>query len=213
MLGIWCIALSVTGPLASRAHTDFADHMIIHLLLGMLAPLLLMLAAPMTLLFRTLSLKQARGLSRLLKSSPFRLLHNPFTASTLHIGGLWLLYTTDIYSWMHRSTIGHTGVHVHIFLAGYLFTASMVSIDPAPHRTSFLYRSLVLLIALSAHGILSKYLYAHPPSGVPAAQAELGSMIMYYGGDIVDIVLICILFSKWFHAARPRKALNPVTEK
>ncbi|WP_413237500.1 cytochrome c oxidase assembly protein [Paenibacillus sp. 1P07SE] len=34
-------------------------------------------------------------------------------------------------------------VHLHIFLAGYAFTASMLYIDPAPHRKSYMYRAIV----------------------------------------------------------------------
>lgn len=210
LLGILCGASAVVGPLANRAHTDFTAHMIIHLLLGMLAPLLLTLAAPMTLLLRTLSLKQARRLSRILKSGLFRFLIDPIVSSTLNIGGLWFLYTTDIFNLMHQNLILHILVHIHLFLAGYLFTASMIYIDPTAHRTSFVYRTLILLISFTGHGLLSKYIYANPPTGVPAAQAEIGGMIMYYGGDIIDIILISILFFQWYQATRPRSVLYQI---
>ncbi|MEH6994266.1 cytochrome c oxidase assembly protein [Neobacillus drentensis] len=62
--------------------------------------------------------------------------------------------------------------------------------DPAPHRYGFVFRAVVLILSLAAHGILSKYIYAHPPVGVPSEQSETGGMIMYYGGDMVEIVLI-----------------------
>ncbi len=213
ILGVLCVAASVVGPLAVQAHTDFSAHMIVHVLLGMLAPLLLTLAAPMTLLLRTLSLKHARRLSCILKRTPFRLLNNPIVASILNIGGLWILYTTDLYSMMQQSVMLHFLVHIHVFFAGYLFTTSMIYIDPTPHRTSFVYRSLTLLLALASHGILSKHLYSNPPSGVPVDQAEYGSMLMYYGGDIVDIFLIVILFLQWFNATRPKATVRPLANK
>lgn len=204
ILGVVAVSVSWMGPLANRAHTDFAAHMTVHLLLGMLSPLLLLLSAPITLLLRSLRINQARSLSRILKSAPMRLINHPPVTATLHIGGLWLLYTTDLYHRMHQSFALHFIVHLHMILAGYLFTASMIYMDPVPHRTSFAYRTFVLLVALTGHGILSKYIYAHPPAGVPAAQAEAGSLIMYYGGDLVDLVLIFILFLQWFQAARPK---------
>jgi putative membrane protein len=95
-------------------------------------------------------------------------------------------------------------VHFHVFVAGYLFTVSMVYIDPMPHRFPFLYRSIVLIISLAGHGILSKFIYAHPPGGVTLEQAKMGGMIMYYGGDAVEIVIIFILCLHWFRATRPR---------
>jgi putative membrane protein len=205
--GVLFAVIAVAGPLANRAHMDFTAHMIGHLLLGMLAPLLMVLAAPMKLMLRTLSTPLARRLSRVLRSWPSRMVTHPIVASFLNIGGLWLLYTTDLYSLMHENTLLHLIVHFHVFVAGYLFTVSMVYIDPIPHRYPFLYRSIVLVIALAGHGILSKYIYAHPPAGIPLEQAELGGMIMYYGGDAVDIVIIFILCLQWFRATRPRIGL------
>ncbi|MFS0838559.1 cytochrome c oxidase assembly protein [Paenibacillus sp. 1P03SA] len=205
-LGIASAAAALAGPLADRARTDFAAHMTGHLLLGMLAPLFLVLAAPVTLLLRSLPVRVSRRVAGVMRHRVFGLLSDPLTGSLLNIGGLYILYLTPLYSRMHHSFMLHVLVHAHIFLAGYLFTASLISIDPAPHRKSFVYRSLVLLLALAAHGILAKYLYAHPPEGVTAEQAETGSLIMYYGGDAVDIVLITLFCLQWYKAARPRGA-------
>lgn len=202
--GSFFAIIAVLGPLATRAHIDFTAHMFGHLFLGMLAPLLIALAAPMTLILRTLSVPLARKLSKILKSKLAQIFTNPAVASFLNIGGLWLLYTTNLYSLMHQNILLHLLVHFHVFLAGYLFTISMIYIDPVSHRTSFLYRSIIFILALAGHEILSKYLYAHPPNGVPITEAEIGSMLMYYGGDIIDIVLIFILCLQWFRATRPR---------
>lgn len=202
--GVFFAIIAVAGPLANRAQVDFTAHMFGHLFMGMLAPLLMALAAPVTLMLRTLSVPLARRLSKVLRSWPSRMLTNPVVASFLNIGGLWLLYTTNLYSLMHESILLHLVVHFHVFLAGYLFTVSMIYIDPIPHRTPFLYRAIVLVVALAGHGVLSKYIYAHPPNGVPVDQAELGGMFMYYGGDLIDIVIIFILCLHWFRATRPR---------
>lgn len=212
----WCIgtllaAVAVVGPVAERAHMDFTVHMVSHILLGMLAPLLLVLAAPMTLVLRALRTDLARLLSSVLKSAPARLFTHPVVATVLNIGGLWLLYTTDLYTRMHDNSVIYFFVHVHVFVAGYLFTLSLISIEPIVHRKSFIYRSIVLICALAGHGILAKYLYAHPPQGVSVAQAERGSMVMYYGGDLVDALLIFILCLQWYKATKPRaEKLQPL---
>ena len=204
--GTFFAVISVAGPLANSAHSDFTMHMYGHLFLGMLAPLLMVLGAPMTLILRSVSVHAARRLIKTLSSRPFQILTHPITATLLNIGGLWFLYATSLFSLMHENTILYLVVHMHVFLAGYIFTASMIYIDPVAHRFSYLYRSIVLVIALAGHGILSKYLYANPPEGVVPEQAEKGSMIMYYGGDIIDIVLIFILCLHWFRATRPKPA-------
>ncbi|MER1987987.1 MAG: cytochrome c oxidase assembly protein [Solibacillus sp.] len=202
--GVLCAVVAVVGPLANRAHMDFSMHMTGHLLLGMLAPLLIAMSAPITLLLRTLSTTYARRLTKLFRSWPSRIITDPVIATFLNIGGLWLLYTTSLYSLMHENSMVYFFVHVHVLLAGYLFTVSLIYIDPVFHRTSFVYRAVVLILALASHGILAKYIYAHPPEGVPQQQAEQGSMIMYYGGDLIDVVIIFILCLHWFKATKPR---------
>ncbi|WKA54308.1 cytochrome c oxidase assembly protein [Planococcus shixiaomingii] len=202
--GILCIMLALIGPLANLAHSNFIAHMAGHLLLGMLAPLLLVLAAPITLLLRTLSVPSARRLARLLKSRILFYLTHPITAAVLNIGGLWVLYTTDLYVYMHQNQLIATVVHLHIFLAGYLFTAALIYLDPMPHPFSFVYRSVVWILALAGHGILSKYIYANPPNGVSRAEAEAGGMLMYYGGDAIELLIIVILCAQWYKVTRPR---------
>lgn len=115
-VGIVFVGLALVGPLAMFAHTNFVGHMIGHLLLGMLAPLCLALSAPMTLLLRTLDVHVARRVTRVLKSRPLQFFTNPVTASILNIGGLYLLYMTDLYSLMHQSILLYVLIHLHVFL-------------------------------------------------------------------------------------------------
>ncbi|WP_370453206.1 cytochrome c oxidase assembly protein [Oceanobacillus sp. CFH 90083] len=210
-IGVFCCLTAVAGPLADRAHMDFTVHMAGHLLLGMLGPLLMVLGAPMTLILRALSVQQARKLTRILRSKALGVISNPIITSILNVGGLWILYSTDLFFMMHENIFLHVIVHIHVFLAGYFFTASLIYIDPIAHRTSFLFRSIVLVLALAGHGILSKYIYAYPPNGVPESQAQSGAMLMYYGGDMIDLVLIIILCFQWFKATKPRVTVSPLS--
>ncbi|MGK0532890.1 cytochrome c oxidase assembly protein [Bacillus sp. 'calajunan'] len=210
VLGLICVAIAVVGPLAHRAHNDFTIHMLVHLLLGMFAPIFIALAAPMTLFLRTLNVGTARRLSSILKSRPLKILTHPIIATLLNLGGLWILYTTNLYSMMHKSILLHLFIHFHVFIAGYLFTTSMIYVDPISHRYSYICRSIILIVASAGHGILSKYIYAHPPAGVVTEQAEIGGVLMYYGGDFVDIVLIFILCLQWFRSSKSRTKVNNI---
>lgn len=207
-LGILCLVAVFVGPIGDRAHTDFTVHMIGHLLLGMLAPLLIVLSAPMTLALRTLSTAHARKVTRVLRSLPLRLLSHPLTAAVLNVGGLYVLYRTELYVWMHESVFVSLLVHFHMFAAGYLFTASIIYIDPTPHRFSFSYRSAVLIVALAGHAVLSKMIYAHPPEMVSESEGRTAGMLMYYGGDAIDLILIFILWMQWYKAVRPKAMVS-----
>lgn len=186
---------------------DFRAHAAGHLLLGMVAPLLLVLAAPVTLALRALPPDRARRLSRVLRSRPVRLLTTPAVAAVLDVGGLWLLYTTDLYALAARQPAVHLAVQVHVLLAGYLFTAALVGVDPAPHRPRPAVRAAVLVLAAAAHAVLAKHLYAAPPAGVPDARA--GALLMYYGGDAVEVALAVLLCREWLAGSGPRRSRRP----
>lgn len=205
--GVACAAIAI-GPVARAAHESFTAHMVGHLLLGMLAPLLLVLGAPVTLALRALAVDDARALSRLLRSRVVRWVTHPITAGVLNAGGLWLLYGTGpdqpgLFALMHGSALVHAVVHLHILLAGSIFAASLVGADPDPHRASLPVRATVLVAFIAVHSMLAKRLYAHPPAGVDALDAQIGSQVMYYGGDVVDVTLLVLLGLGWFRATRP----------
>lgn len=198
--GVVSIAVALVGPLADEAHRDFTAHMGAHLLIGMLGPLLLVLAAPVTLALRVLPVARARALTRLLRHPIVRVLTHPVVTATLNAGGLWVLYTTDLFALMHTSGWVSVLVHLHLVVAGYLFTVSLIGPDPAP-RASFAVRACVLVTFVAAHSVLAKWLYAHPPAGV--ADGRMGAQLMYYGGDAIDVLVMVLLVAEWYRATRP----------
>ena len=205
--GLVCVGAGLIGPVATAAHSSFTAHMAGHLLLGMLGPLLLVLGAPVTVALRGLPVAQARSVSRLLRTPGLRVITHPVVAVVLTAGGLWALYTTGLYQLMHTSPLLYGLVHAHIFLAGYVFTASLVGVDPDPHRAPVRVRAAVLVGFIAAHSILAKSLYVHPPAGVEAVDGQVGAQLMYYGGDVVDVTLIVLLLTGWYTATRPREAV------
>ncbi|MFP3466910.1 cytochrome c oxidase assembly protein [Leifsonia sp. SIMBA_070] len=201
--GVVAAAAAVVGPLAAWAHMDFVGHMLAHVLLGMAAPLLLVASRPVTLLLRSIDVVPARRLSRILRSGPISFFLHPVVAAVLSIGGLWLIYATPVFGQLHTNALLGVAVHVHVFVAGYLFTAAIVGRDPRPHRFGFGLKAAVLVGAIAAHDILAKFLYVAPPAGVSTAAAEAGAMVMYYAGDAVEIVLIVVLCREWYTASAP----------
>lgn len=208
LIGAACIAFSITGSLARDAHHHFTAHMMVHLLLGMIAPLFFVLAKPVTLFVRTLPTTAARQLMRFFKMPYIRFIGHPITASLLNVGGLWLLYTTDLYGMMHTSGFVHYGIHIHIFLAGYVFTHVILAIDFYPHRASWQLRVVVLIVAIAGHNVLAKWIYANPLQMIGQQQAEVGAMWMYYGGAIIELVIIILLCYEQYRRAQKRIETN-----
>ncbi|HWR85233.1 MAG TPA: cytochrome c oxidase assembly protein, partial [Rhodoglobus sp.] len=212
---LWCAGIavataSVTGPIAAAAHGSFVAHMTTHLLAGMIAPLLLVLAAPVTLALRTLAPAPARRVSRLLRSTPGRVVAHPLTALALSAGGLWIIYLTPVLAVMRESWLVHAAVHGHLLLAGYLFVAAVVGLDPRPHPTPRFVVAAILVVSIAAHGILAKHLYAHPPGGFAPADVQAGAQLMYYAGALVEAVVVVIFCAQWYRAADPRRHASAV---
>lgn len=203
-VGVTGLALAVAalGPFTAP---DMVGHMTGHLLLGMVAPLLVVLADPVVLALRVLPVAGARRLVRALRSRPVRLLTHPATATVLDVGGLWVLYRTGLHEAMVGSPWLTALVAAHVFAAGVLFTHAVAGHDPTPGRPSFPTRAVWLVAGLAAHGILAKLLWADPHAMPGTREA---AELMYYGGDVVDLALMVMLCAHWYRATAPR-ALSP----
>lgn len=199
VIGILSITIAFLGPLQN--HGDFIMHMYSHLLIGMISPLFLSLAQPLTLLLRNLPVAQARQITSILKSSYFRIITHPVVAMIINIGGLWFLYTSSLIYVMHEVFIVNIVVHIHLFLGGYFFTISVLSIPPLPNRASFRLRAITLILFMALHSILAKWLYANPLFE-DVASVQKGAMIMYYGGDIVDVLMVISLLYDYYKPSK-----------
>ncbi|RZL29429.1 MAG: cytochrome c oxidase assembly protein [Sphingomonas sp.] len=191
---------------------DFRQHMLQHLLLGMLAPLGLVMAAPLTLTLRTAPSRFGRAVVRALRSRWFRIWANPITALVLNLGGMAALYFTPLYAAMMLHPTLHYLVHFHFVAAGCLYVWVIAGPDPAPHRPSVPMRLVVLGIAVVIHSIMSQMLYAGLFVAIPAPTEQLrrGAELMYYGGDITEMLLAFAMVSIWRPARRNGFALRHV---
>ncbi|WP_030862423.1 cytochrome c oxidase assembly protein [Streptomyces sp. NRRL S-37] len=192
------LAWAVVGSLPGGA---FTAHMVQHLIVGMAAPLLFVLARPLTLALRSLAPGSARrGLLALAHSRAAGWLVCPPLAALLDVGGLWLLYRTGIFAGMRHDAWLHAAVHVHVLAAGLLFTFAVCRLDPVRRRWSPTTRGATLLVAGAAHAVLAKSLYAAGPPGTAFTAADLhtGAQIMYYGGDLVEAALAVVLAASWY---------------
>ncbi|WP_139004016.1 cytochrome c oxidase assembly protein [Arthrobacter crystallopoietes] len=199
LTGTGLLALALTPALSPFPAGDFRGHMYQHLLIGMYAPLALVLSAPVTLALRSLPRRHGRIIGRALRSPPIRVLAHPVTALILNLGGLTLLYFTPLYTLTTQSQTLHHLVHLHFLAAGYLFAYAIAGPDPAPHRPTVPARLVILGVAIAGHAVLAQLLYAGLFIRVPVPVAELrgaGDM-MYYTGDIAELLLALALITTW----------------
>lgn len=209
----WCtgallLAAGLAPSLAHSATTDLRAHMAQHLLLGMYAPIALVLAAPITLALGALPTGAARRLTGALRDPVLHVLSHPVVAAVLSTGGLYVLYLTPLHGLSQRQPLVAGLVAAHLVVSGVLLAWSVAGPDPAPGRPGVTVRGAVLVVSAAAHAVLAKVLYAGAGANgaSPAAtrSAETAAQWMYYGGDLAEIVLAVALLSGWYSSAGRR---------
>ena len=194
-----CSVLAVAVSPVFTARRDPTAHTAQHLLFGAIAPLGLVLAAPMTLLLRVASRRVRRVVARVLHLRAVGVLGHPVTAALLSTGGMFAVMCTPLYALAESSSLVDHALHLHYLAAGYLFAWAIAGPDPAPGRPSMPVRLAVLVGAAGAHAFLAKFLYAHAATLPPGAAddpagARDAAQLLYYGGDLAELLLAIALF-------------------
>ena len=161
-LGISAIDYATSGGLGVYAKFSFEYHMVAHMVLGMVAPIGIVLGAPITLALRTLPQgrqsdeRGIRGsLIALLHSKPAGIFTNPVMALALFDGSLFALYMTPLFGNLMQSHIGHLAMNVHFLLAGILFFHVIIGVDPNPRKVPYIVRIVILFAAMSIHAFFA----------------------------------------------------------
>ncbi|MET7733163.1 cytochrome c oxidase assembly protein [Streptomyces sp. NPDC005402] len=189
----------------------FTQHVVRHLVAGMAAPLLFVAARPLTLALRALAPGRVRRrLVALAHSGAVGLLLFPPLAAVLDIGGLWLLYRSELFAATAHRPLLHGAVQVHMAAAGLLFTFAVGGLDPVRRRWSLTVRGATVLAAGAAHAVLARTLYSRPPPGTGFTTADLrhGAQWMYYGGDLVEAGLAVLMGVAWYAGAGRARAVR-----
>lgn len=198
----------VPGLMAGDGATGFEVHAIQHLLFGMLAPVFFALSAPVTLLLACIgSIRVRRTIAKLLRSRPLKVVAHPMVAATFYAGSMVLIYASPLYGWTLESDLLHGVVHLHMFLVGCLYCWALIAVDPVLRPPGLAIPVAALLIGAATHAVLSKALYAgglEAAAVIPADQREAGAMLMFYGGDLVELILVTVFFVQLF-AKRARR--------
>jgi putative copper resistance protein D len=135
----------------------FSAHMVDHMALTMVAPIFLVLGAPVTLALRALAARAdgSRGLREwllLFVHSKFsQLVTHPLFAAANFAGSIVLFYYSDAFGYAMRDHVGHELMNLHFALTGYIFVLSMIGTDPLPRRAPYPMRLLLLLATMGFH--------------------------------------------------------------
>jgi putative copper resistance protein D len=208
---------AVTGTwLNGYSMVLFSVHMTQHMVLTLITPLLLLIAAPVTLALRTLP--RGRGaagaprqlLLNALHSRLARFLAHPLFTIPLFIASLYGVYFTPLFDALMSNPAGHQLMLAHFVVTGLLFFGPIVAQDPWPRTLSHPGRMLELFLPVPFHaffgvaimmaGSLVVDTFAQPPTGwgidTLRDQGEAGGIVWAFG-ELPTVLVLAVVFFSW----------------
>ncbi|MFE8941325.1 cytochrome c oxidase assembly protein [Streptomyces sp. NPDC007872] len=218
-VGVLTVALVMCTKLNDYGMVMFSVHMVQHMVVSMLSPILLLLGAPMTLALRALPVA-GRGstgprelLLKLLHSRYMKVVTHPGFTIPMFIASLYALYFTPLFDFLMGSKPGHIGMMVHFLMVGVVFFWPIMGVDPGPHRPGYVMRMLELFAGMPFHAFFGIALmmasepmvgtYASPPAslGIDAlTDQNAAGGIAWAFSEIPSVLVLIALVYQWYHS-------------
>jgi len=216
--GLAVLLVAVSSSVAVYDMTLFWAHMIQHLLLIMLAPVLLIMGRPLALLVAASSDRGKRRIERILRSWPVTVLTSPGVALGgyaavivgAHLTGLTDSVLSDVWAGQVE--------HLTYLVMGLLFFWLLVGDEPIPWELSMPGRILMLMVAMAVDTFVGVVLLQttkplatlpHPGWGLNAIDdAQAGGAIMWVGGDGLMAVIAIAVYVAWARQPRESRQLS-----
>jgi putative copper resistance protein D len=234
ILGMLTLIWVTCGPINAYQEYLFSAHMIGHMILAMVVPVLLVPGAPVTLISRAAEKRhdESRGLREwvlwAVHTKYAQFIANPIVAAILFASSLVTFYYTPLFAWSTRDHLGHEWMIVHFVITGYLFAQALIGIDPGPVRLPFAVRLLLLIATMafhaffglslmSANGLLLADWYGamgRTWGQSPLDDQQTGGAIAWGIGEIPTALLTIMVAVQWSRSdAKDAKRLDRASDR
>jgi cytochrome c oxidase assembly factor CtaG/putative copper export protein len=225
--GMATLAVITGSGLSRYAYVLFSVHMVQHMVLSMVVPILLVVGAPVTLALRTLrrpadpDVRGAREwLLVILHSRVARFLSHPLVALAIYVASLYGLYFGGLLGTLMRYHLGHLAMVAHFVLAGYLLFWVLIGTDPGRRRVHPAMLTIIHFMAMVAHAFfgfvllqattvigLDWYTAVHPPWAASLlADQRLGAGLAWAFGELPAAVVLLIMVRQWIRSDEREQA-------
>ncbi|MFD4411180.1 MULTISPECIES: cytochrome c oxidase assembly protein [unclassified Streptomyces] len=218
VVGVLTVMLMMCTRLNDYGMVMFSVHMVQHMVISMLSPILILLGAPITLALRALPVASKRGdkgprelLLMFLHSRYLRIITHPAFTIPLFIASLYALYFTPIFDFLMGSRAGHIGMMVHFLAVGLVFFWPIMGVDPGPNRPGYLMRMLELFAGMPFHAFFGIALmmasepmvetFKKPPAslGIDAlSDQNAAGGIAWAFSEIPSVLVLLALLFQWY---------------
>jgi cytochrome c oxidase assembly factor CtaG len=133
MAGLLAVDFALQSPVATFTGSYFEAHVLQHLLLMAVAPPLLALGAPSTLLLQTGSRGTKKRWLAVLRSRPFASVSHPVVVWFLYFGVMFAFFLTPLLNFAMEHMALMDAINVGFLFGGTLYWWPMVGLDPIVH--------------------------------------------------------------------------------
>jgi len=222
--GLFVIFIALQSPLANLSEHMLSFHQLQHFMLRMLAPLLILLGAPLTPMLRGLPPWILQGFVKptvrsSLGRAAYDKLTNPVISTLIFMGVLYLWQIPDGFNLALRNEFVHAVMHMTMMSSGFIFFWAVI--DPAPRRSRVhyglrvLYLGLIVIpntilgavITFSKSLVYSGYADVYRPFDMSLmTDQQIGGLLLWVPGDMMSILAAGIVMIMWYER---EEAANP----
>ena len=217
----WVLVLYLaTAGLWEYSTVVYSWHMLVHMTVNMLVPVLCLLGAPITLV-QSASRVRPRGQMAgprevtvaLHGSTALRRAFSPGVAWLLYVSSLFLVYLTPLFPWLMRYHWAHQLMLLYFMVTGYIFFDLIIGIDKwhnLPHmgRLALVigvmpFHAIFAVFILQAEQIIGESFYRAIDIGwIPDLLVDQGiaGQITWIVGELPLLIVIVALGFQWFKA-------------
>jgi putative membrane protein len=224
--GLFAIFLALQSPIDPLSEHQFSVHQIQHLLMRMVAPLPVLLGAPLTPMLRGLPPWALQGVVRpVVRNSiarrVYEILTNPIVTTVMFLGFLYIWQVPYLHNAAVRNDYIHEAMHLTMLLSGFLFW--WLVIDPKPHRSRLHYGLRVLYVGLivipntllgagitfNGNLIYDAYYDFEQPLGLdPLVDQQLGGLLLWVMGDMMSILAAGVVMVMWYQREQEAEQMD-----
>jgi cytochrome c oxidase assembly factor CtaG len=213
--GLAVVVIATESGVGSYDDVLFWDHMVQHLLLLMVAPPLLVVGQPATLLLHASRNPVHTWAKKFLRSRLVTCITWPPFGVALYTGVIVGTHLTGFMNLVLANETVHNAEHALFLIAGYLYFLPLVGREPIRWRVSYPTRIFLLFIAMPVDAFTGlvlgsesanpfPHLAVQRPGWAPSplSDVHIGGAVMWVGGAGLMFVLLLTVFFAWSRETR-----------
>ncbi|HSN11753.1 MAG TPA: cytochrome c oxidase assembly protein, partial [Propionibacteriaceae bacterium] len=199
----------------------YSWHMLVHMTVNMMVPVLCVLGAPVSLVRAASHPREGNGLATvvdvldLLAEGRFvRTVLSPPVIWVNYVGSLFVVYFSALFPWLMRYHWGHQLMLLDFMVAGYLFFGQIVGPDRHAWQLPYILRFALLLSIMPFHaifavGIMSSrtLIGAQFYKSIDVtwvhdllADQNIAGQVTWFTGEVPGFVAVLMLTAQWFRS-------------